>query len=173
WMMWNWLVGGLQSGATLVLYDGNPAYPDASRLFDLIDTEGVTHFGTSAKFVQAVEKAGIEPIKSHSLETLRVLYSTGSPLLHESYDFLYQKVKPDLLVSSISGGTDIISTFALGNPMLPVYRGELQCLGLGMDVAVFDDDGQAVSGEKGELVCRTPFPCCPVAFWNDPDGQRF
>ncbi|SOC14288.1 acetoacetyl-CoA synthetase [Alloalcanivorax xenomutans] len=173
WMMWNWLVGGLQSGATLVLYDGNPAYPDASRLFDLIDTEGVTHFGTSAKFVQAVEKAGIEPIKSHSLETLRVLYSTGSPLLHESYDFLYQKVKPDLLVSSISGGTDIISTFALGNPMLPVHRGELQCLGLGMDVAVFDDDGQAVSGEKGELVCRTPFPCCPVAFWNDPDGQRF
>src|SRR5699024_10459843 len=130
--------------------------------------EKITHFGTSAKFVQAVEKAGVVPRDSHRLESLRTLYSTGSPLLHESYDFLYEKVKPDLLVSSISGGTDIISCFALGNPLLPVYRGELQCLGLGLDVAVFNDEGQPVTGEKGELVCRSPFPACPVAFWNDP-----
>ena len=173
WMMWNWLVSGLQTGATLVLYDGNPAYPDAARLFDLIDAEKITHFGTSAKFVQAVEKAGIVPRESHDLSTLRTLMSTGSPLLHESYDFLYEQVKPDLLVSSISGGTDILSCFALGNPVVPVYRGELQCLGLGLDVAVFNDDGEAVVGEKGELVCRAPFPACPVAFWNDPDEQRF
>ncbi|ASK34288.1 acetoacetate--CoA ligase [Alcanivorax sp. N3-2A] len=173
WMMWNWLVGGLQTGATLVLYDGNPAWPDATRLFDLVDAENITHFGTSAKFIQAVEKAGAVPRDSHDLGTLRTLLSTGSPLLHESYDFLYQQVKPDLLVSSISGGTDIISCFALGNPMLPVYRGELQCLGLGLDVAVVNDDGQPVSGEKGELVCLSPFPACPVAFWNDPDEQRF
>ena len=173
WMMWNWLVSGLQTGATLVLYDGNPAYPDATRLFDVIDAEKITHFGTSAKFVQAVEKAGAVPRDSHDLSTLRTLYSTGSPLLHESYDFLYEKVKPDLLVSSISGGTDIISCFALGSPLVPVYRGELQCLGLGLDVAVFNDDGEPVVGEKGELVCRAPFPACPVAFWNDPDEERF
>ena len=173
WMMWNWLVSGLQTGATLVLYDGNPAYPDAARLFDLIDAEKITHFGTSAKFVQAVEKAGVVPRDSHDLSTLRTLMSTGSPLLHESYDFLYEQVKPDLLVSSISGGTDILSCFALGSPAVPVYRGELQCLGLGLDVAVFNDDGEAVIGEKGELVCRAPFPACPVAFWNDPDEQRF
>ncbi|HCQ34654.1 MAG TPA: acetoacetate--CoA ligase, partial [Alcanivorax sp.] len=173
WMMWNWLVSGLQTGATLVLYDGNPAYPDATRLFDVIDAEKITHFGTSAKFVQAVEKAGAVPRDSHDLSTLRTLYSTGSPLLHESYDFLYEKVKPDLLVSSISGGTDIISCFALGSPLVPVYRGELQCLGLGLDVAVYNDDGEPVVGEKGELVCRAPFPACPVAFWNDPDEERF
>ena len=173
WMMWNWLVGGLQTGATLVLYDGNPAYPEATRLFDLIDAERITHFGTSAKFVQAVEKAGAVPRESHSLASLRTLFSTGSPLLHESYDFLYQQVKADLLVSSISGGTDIVSCFALGNPLLPVYRGELQCLGLGLDVAVVNDNGEPVNGEKGELVCLTPFPACPVAFWNDPDEQRF
>ena len=111
--------------------------------------------------------------KSHQLNELRTLFSTGSPLLHESYDFLYQQVKPDLLVSSISGGTDIISCFALGNPLVPVYRGELQCLGLGMDVCVLDDSGQALSDRKGELVCRQPFPSCPVQFWNDPDGTRF
>ena len=173
WMMWNWLICGLHTGATLVLYDGNPAYPDTGRLFDLIDAEGITHFGTSAKFVQAVEKSGLCPKDSHDLSTLRTLFSTGSPLLHESYDYLYQQVKSSLLVSSISGGTDIISCFALGNPMLSVYRGELQCLGLGMDVAVFDDNGQPLADRKGELVCRTPFPSCPVRFWNDPDGQRF
>ncbi|MGK0392170.1 acetoacetate--CoA ligase [Alcanivorax borkumensis] len=173
WMMWNWLICGLHTGATLVLYDGNPAYPNTGRLFDLIDAEGITHFGTSAKFVQAVEKSGLCPKDSHDLGTLRTLFSTGSPLLHESYDYLYQQVKSSLLVSSISGGTDIVSCFALGNPMLPVYRGELQCLGLGMDVAVFDDAGKPLADSKGELVCRSPFPSCPVSFWNDPDGQRF
>mgnify|MGYP003308677936 FL=1 len=156
-----------------MLYDGNPAYPDTGRLFDLIDAEKITLFGTSAKFVQAVEKSGLRPKDSHDLGALRTLFSTGSPLLHESYDYLYQQVKPSLLVSSISGGTDIISCFALGNPMLPVYRGELQCLGLGMDVAVFDDNGQPLADSKGELVCRSPFPSCPVSFWNDPEGQRF
>ncbi|MED5239306.1 MAG: acetoacetate--CoA ligase [Pseudomonadota bacterium] len=173
WMMWNWLICGLHTGATLVLYDGNPGYPDTARLFDLIDAEGITHFGTSAKFIQAVEKSGLTPADSHNLASLRVLFSTGSPLLHESYDFLYQQVKEDLLVSSISGGTDIISCFALGNPLLPVFRGELQCLGLGMDVDVFDDQGAPVASGKGELVCRQPFPSCPVKFWNDPDGNRF
>lgn len=173
WMMWNWLISGLQTGATLVLYDGNPAYPDITRLLDLVDAEGITHFGTSAKFIQALEKNNAQPIKSHDLSSLRTLLSTGSPLLHESYDYIYEHIKPDLLVSSISGGTDIVSCFALGHPLLPVYRGELQCLGLGMDVAVFNENGESVEGEKGELVCRQPFPCCPVKFWNDPDGERF
>ncbi len=173
WMMWNWLLCGLHTGATLVLYDGNPAYPNTARLFDLVDDEAITHFGTSAKFIQAVEKSGLKPRESHDLATLRTLFSTGSPLLHESYDYLYEQVKANLLVSSISGGTDIISCFALGNPLLPVYRGELQCPGLGMDVAVFDDDGEPLADSKGELVCRQPFPCCPIQFWNDPDGSRF
>ena len=173
WMMWNWLICGLHTGATLVLYDGNPGYPSTSRLFDLVDAEGITHLGTSAKFIQAVEKSGLVPKTSHDLGTLRTLFSTGSPLLHESYDFLYQQVKTDMLVSSISGGTDIISCFALGNPLLPVYRGELQCQGLGMDVAVFNDQGVPISQAKGELVCRQPFPSCPIKFWNDADGSRF
>ncbi len=173
WMMWNWLICGLHTGATLVLYDGNPGFPNTARLFDLVDEEGITHMGTSAKFIQAVEKSGLVPSESHDLGTLRTLFSTGSPLLHESYDFLYQQVKNDLLVSSISGGTDIISCFALGNPLLPVYRGELQCPGLGMDVAVLDDNGNPLTGSKGELVCLQPFPSCPVQFWNDADGSRF
>ena len=173
WMMWNWLICGLHTGATLVLYDGNPGYPSTSRLFDLVDAEGITHLGTSAKFIQAVEKSGLVPKTSHDLGTLRTLFSTGSPLLHESYDFLYQQVKTEMLVSSISGGTDIISCFALGNPLLPVYRGELQCQGLGMDVAVFNDQGVPISQAKGELVCRQPFPSCPIKFWNDADGRRF
>ncbi|MGB2248802.1 MAG: acetoacetate--CoA ligase [Alcanivorax sediminis] len=173
WMMWNWLICGLHTGATVVLYDGSPGFPSTARLFDLVDAEGITHLGTSAKFIQAVEKSGLVPKETHTLSTLRTLFSTGSPLLHESYDFLYQQVKQGLLVSSISGGTDIISCFALGNPLLPVYRGELQCPGLGMDVAVLDDQGNKLAGAKGELVCLQPFPSCPVQFWNDPDGSRF
>ena len=173
WMMWNWLVSGLQTGASIVLYDGNPAWPDTARLFDLVDAEQITHFGTSAKFVQAVEKSGLKPRQQHSLKTLKVLFSTGSPLLHESYDYIYRDIKADLLVASISGGTDIVSCFALGNPLLPVFRGELQCLGLGMDVAVFNDAGIPVDNEKGELVCRTPFPSMPVGFWNDDDGRKY
>jgi acetoacetyl-CoA synthetase len=173
WMMWNWLVSGLQTGASIVLYDGNPAWPDTARLFDLVDAEQITHFGTSAKFIQAVEKSGLKPMQQHSLKTLKVLFSTGSPLLHESYDYIYRDIKADLLVASISGGTDIVSCFALGNPLLPVFRGELQCLGLGMDVAVFNDAGTQVDNEKGELVCRTPFPSMPVGFWNDDDGRKY
>jgi acetoacetyl-CoA synthetase len=173
WMMWNWLISGLQTGASIVLYDGNPAWPDSARLFDLIDAEQITHFGTSAKFIQAVEKSGLKPVQQHSLNTLKVLFSTGSPLLHESYDYIYRDIKADLLVASISGGTDIVSCFALGNPLLPVFRGELQCLGLGMDVAVYNDAGIAVDNQKGELVCRTPFPSMPVGFWNDDDGSKY
>jgi acetoacetyl-CoA synthetase len=173
WMMWNWLVSGLQTGASIVLYDGNPAWPDTARLFDLVDAEQITHLGTSAKFIQAVEKSGLKPMQQHSLKTLKVLFSTGSPLLHESYDYIYRDIKADLLVASISGGTDIVSCFALGNPLLPVFRGELQCLGLGMDVAVFNDAGIPVDNEKGELVCRTPFPSMPIGFWNDTNGSKY
>ncbi|MFN3713324.1 MAG: acetoacetate--CoA ligase [Alcanivoracaceae bacterium] len=173
WMMWNWLISGLQTGASIVLYDGNPGWPDTARLFDLIDAEQITHFGTSAKFIQAVEKSGLKPKTQHALSSLKVLLSTGSPLLHESYDYIYRDIKQDLLVASISGGTDIVSCFALGNPLLPVYRGELQCLGLGMDVAIYDDAGTAIDEQKGELVCRTPFPSMPVGFWNDDDGHKY
>ena len=173
WMMWNWLVSGLQTGASIVLYDGNPAWPDTARLFDLIDAEKITHFGTSAKFIQAVEKSGLKPMQQHSLKALKALFSTGSPLLHESYDYIYRDIKADLLVASISGGTDIVSCFALGNPLLPVFRGELQCLGLGMDVAVYNDSGVLVDNQKGELVCRTPFPSMPISFWNDEDGSKY
>ena len=173
WMMWNWMLSGLQAGATLVLYDGNPAFPDSGRLFSMLEKENVSHFGTSAKFLQSVEKAGCRPGNEYDLSDLRVLLSTGSPLLDDGFDFVYREIKHDIQLSSISGGTDIVSCFALGNPMLPVIRGELQCAGLGMDVAVFNSDGKPVEGEKGELVCRAPFPCMPVGFWNDADGQRY
>ena len=173
WMMWNWLASVLASGATLLLYEGAPFYPDGNALFDFADETGMTHFGTSAKFIDALKKSGLKPAENHSLETLRAMLSTGSPLAPESFDFVYQHIKSDICLSSITGGTDIISCFALGNPALPVYRGEIQCIGLGMDVAAFDDDGNAVMGAKGELVCRTPFPSMPVGFWNDPDGSKY
>ena len=173
WMMWNWLVSGLASGATLLLYDGAPFYPDGNRLFDIADEIGLNVFGTSAKFIDAVKKAGLEPRKSHDLGSLKTLLSTGSPLMPESFDFVYESIKKDLCLSSISGGTDLISCFALGNPTLPVHRGEIQCLGLGMKVEAFDDDGRSVVEEKGELVCTTAFPSMPVGFWNDPDGSRY
>jgi acetoacetyl-CoA synthetase len=173
WMMWNWLVSSLAVGATLVLYDGSPLFPGPSRLFDLIDSEKISIFGTSAKFLTAVEKAGLKPCDSHSLTSLRTILSTGSPLAPKNYDFVYTQIKSDLCLSSISGGTDIISCFALGNPNLPVYRGELQCLGLGMAVKVFDDNGHSIVGQKGELVCTQPFPSMPIYFWNDPDGHLF
>ncbi|MDF1820834.1 MAG: acetoacetate--CoA ligase [Alcanivoracaceae bacterium] len=173
WMMWNWLLSGLQAGASLVLYDGNPAWPDSGRLFDMAATLSVTHFGTSAKFIQAVEKSGLQPARQYDLSAMRVLYSTGSPLLHESYDFIYAHISDSVQLSSISGGTDIISCFALGNPLLPVIRGELQCAGLGMDVAVYDQDGQAVIGERGELVCQRPFPSMPTGFWDDDGDKRY
>ncbi|MBL8397328.1 MAG: acetoacetate--CoA ligase [Candidatus Accumulibacter sp.] len=178
WMMWNWLVSGLASGATLLLYDGSPfAGPSGASghlLFDYADREGMTHFGTSAKFIDAVAKAGLRPGQTHRLAELRVMFSTGSPLVPESFDFVYRHLKTDLLLASISGGTDILSCFALGNPLLPVYRGELQCRGLGMAVEVFDDDGQPLPpGARGELVCTAPFPSMPIGFWNDPEGRKY
>ncbi|MCB1918965.1 MAG: acetoacetate--CoA ligase [Candidatus Competibacteraceae bacterium] len=173
WMMWNWLMSGLASGATLLLYDGNPFVKNGRILFDFADAEGMTHFGTSAKFIDALAKANAQPRVSHRLDRLRVLLSTGSPLAPEGFDYVYRHIKPDLQLASISGGTDIVSCFVLGNPCAPVYRGEIQCRGLGMAVEVFDERGQPVRGAKGELVCTRPFPAMPVGFWNDPDGVKY
>jgi len=173
WMMWNWLVSGLASGATLLLYDGNPFVAGGRVLFDYAEAEGMTHFGTSARFIDAVAKAGLTPRASHDLARLRVMFSTGSPLAPEGFDYVYRDIKPDLQLASISGGTDIVSCFVLGNPCAPVYRGEIQCRGLGMAVEVFDETGRPVRGAKGELVCTRPFPAMPVGFWNDPDGARY
>lgn len=173
WMMWNWLVSGLASEATLLLYDGAPTYPSPNVLFDLADAERMTLFGTSAKFIDACAKAGIAPIKTHKLTSLRTITSTGSPLVDESFDYVYRCIKEDVHLASISGGTDIVSCFVLGNPIGPVYRGEIQARGLGMAVEVFDDDGEPVRGVKGELVCVKPFPSMPLSFWNDPDGKKY
>ena len=173
WMMWNWLVSGLALGATLVLFDGSPFHPAAERLIDLIDAENISLFGTSAKFIAALEKAGAKPRETHKLSRLKAILSTGSPLAHESFEYVYRDIKADLCLSSISGGTDIVSCFSLGNPTLPVWRGELQCKGLGMDVQVWDDAGKPVIGEKGELVCARHFPSMPVGFWKDADGEKF
>jgi len=173
WMMWNWFVSGLAVGATLVLYDGSPSHPDGNALWNLADEVGISVFGTSAKWISAIEKAGIKPRETHKLLQLKTILSTGSPLPPESYDYVYRDIKERVLLASISGGTDIISCFALGNPLLPVYRGELQCRGLGMKVEILDDAGNPVREEKGELACTAPFPSMPVAFWNDPDGEKY
>ena len=173
WMMWNWLVSGLALGATLVLYDGSPFEPSAERLIDLVDAENISIFGTSAKYLAALEKAGVEPNRSHQLSRLKAVLSTGSPLAHEGFDYVYRCFKADLCLSSISGCTDIVSCFALGNPTAPVWRGELQCKGLGMAVEVWDDEGQRLAEGKGELVCSKPFPSMPLGFWKDEDGSRF
>jgi acetoacetyl-CoA synthetase len=173
WMMWNWLVSGLASGATLLLYDGSPFVGRGRVIFDFADAEGMTHLGTSAKFIDAIAKAGLKPRETHRLAKLRAVLSTGSPLAPEGFDYVYQHVKSDVCLSSISGGTDIVSCFVLGNPMAPVWRGEIQAKGLGMAVEVFDDEGKPVRGEKGELVCTKPFPAMPVGFWNDPDGAKY
>ena len=173
WMMWNWFVSGLAVGATLVLYDGSPSHPDGNALWNLADEVGISVFGTSAKWISAIEKAGIKPRETHKLLQLKTILSTGSPLPPESYDYVYRDIKERVLLASISGGTDIISCFALGNPLLPVYRGELQCRGLGMKVEIIDDAGNPVREEKGELACTAPFPSMPVAFWNDPDGEKY
>lgn len=173
WMMWNWLVSGLSVGATIVLFDGSPFHPKPEVLWDLVDDVGVTIFGTSAKYISALEKAGVKPRESHKLLALKTVLSTGSPLAPESFDFVYRDIKPRLLLGSISGGTDIVSCFALAAPILPVYRGELQCRGLGMKVEIFDEDGRAIRETPGELVCTAPFPSMPVAFWNDPDGSKY
>lgn len=173
WMMWNWLVGGLSQGATLLLYDGSPFYPDANVLWDFADAEKMTMFGTSAKYIDALHKAGATPGTSHKLTHLRGMASTGSPLAPESFDFVYEHIKEDIHLASIAGGTDIISCFMLGSPTEPVWRGEIQRPGLGMAVDVFDDDGHSVRGEKGELVCTKAFPSMPIGFWNDPDGEKY
>ena len=173
WMMWNWMASSLAMGATVVLYDGSPLHPRADVLWDMIATERVTVFGTSAKYLAISEKADASPLRTHDVSSLRSILSTGSPLAHHSYDYVYRNVKPDVHLASISGGTDIISCFALGNPTAPVYRGELQCRGLGMAVDVFDAAGNGVLSTPGELVCTRPFPSMPVSFWNDPDGSRY
>jgi len=173
WMMWNWLVSGLATGATVVLYDGSPTKPRGEILWDLAEAERITVFGTSARFLAHCEKQGLEPATSHHLSPLRTILSTGSPLAPEGFDYVYRSVKRDVCLASISGGTDIISCFALGNPLLPVYRGELQCRGLGMKVEVFDENGRPVVGEAGELVCTQSFPSMPIGLWGDADGSRY
>jgi len=173
WMMWNWLVSGLAADATLLLYDGSPFINRGKALWDFAESERMTHFGTSAKYIDAAKKICTVPSKDYELSQLRTMFSTGSPLGPESFDYVYQCVKEDLCLSSISGGTDIVSCFALGNPTLPVWRGELQCRGLGMAVDVWDDDGKPIRGDKGELVCTAPFPSMPVRFWNDPKGAKY
>ncbi|MCK5621444.1 MAG: AMP-binding protein, partial [Alphaproteobacteria bacterium] len=168
-----WLVGGLTQEATLLLYDGSPFHPDGNVLFDFADTHGMTLFGTSAKYIDALSKAGLKPMDSHDLSTVRAMASTGSPLAPESFDYVYSNVKKDICLSSISGGTDIVSCFMLGSPAAPVWRGEIQAAGLGMAVEVFDDDGNSLIGEKGELVCTRPFPPMPIGFWDDEGGARY
>ncbi|MEQ1953892.1 acetoacetate--CoA ligase [Mesorhizobium sp. CN2-181] len=173
WMMWNWLVSGLASGATLLLYDGSPFHPNGNVLFDFADQEAMTYFGTSAKFIDSVRKAGLRPVETHDLSTIRTISSTGSPLSPEDFQFVYDGIKTDAHLASISGGTDIVSCFVLGVPTEPVWIGEIQGAGLGMAVNVWDDDGKSVRREKGELVCTKAFPSMPVGFWNDPDGKKY
>jgi acetoacetyl-CoA synthetase len=172
-MMWNWLVTALASRATLLLYDGSPFHPDGNVLFDFADDTRMTLFGTSARFIDAVHKAGLSPVDTHDLGSIRTMTSTGSPLVPESFDFVYEHIKRDIHLASISGGTDIVSCFVGGNPTGPVWRGEIQARALGMKVEVFDERGTPVVGEKGELVCTMPFPSMPIGFWNDPDGSRY
>ncbi|WP_198649999.1 acetoacetate--CoA ligase [Zobellella maritima] len=173
WMMWNWLASALASGATLLLYEGSPFVPGGEVLWDWALETGMTLFGTSAKYLEALEKQHIRPADSHNLGTLRTLCSTGSTLTPEQFDYVYQGIKADLQLSSIAGGTDICGCFVLGNPISPVYRGECQCIGLGLDVRVFDEQGRSVQEKRGELVCVNSFPNRPVGFWNDADGRRY
>ncbi|ALF28729.1 acetoacetyl-CoA synthetase [Brucella abortus] len=173
WMMWNWLASGIASGATLMLYDGSPFYPDGNVLFDYAAAEGMTYFGTSAKFIDAVLKAGLKPGETHDLSALRTISSTGSPLSPEGFAFVYDAIKKDVHLASISGGTDIVSCFVLGVPTEPVWQGEIQGAGLGMAVDVWNDDGKPVRGEKGELFCKKAFPSMPLQFWNDAQGEKY
>ncbi len=173
WMMWNWLTSSLSVGATILLYDGSPFYPRPNILWELAEREGITVFGTSAKYLAALEKEGVKPGKEFHLEKLKAVLSTGSPLSVESFEYVYRDIKEDLQLSSISGGTDLNGCFALGNPIGPVYEGELQCRGLGMAVQVFDEMGRPIFDKKGELVCTKPFPSMPLYFWNDPNGEKY
>lgn len=173
WMMWNWLVSGLASGATLLLYDGSPFYPDGNVLFDYAQAERMTYFGTSAKFIDALRKADLHPGKTHDLSSIRTLSSTGSPLSPEGFVYVYERIKDDVHLASISGGTDIVACFVLGVPTEPVWIGEIQGPALGMAVDVWDEHGKPIRGEKGELVCTKPFPSMPIGFWNDPQGEKY
>ena len=173
WMMWNWLISSLACGGTVVLYDGSAVYPHENQLWKLTEEHKISVLGASPKYFSTCEKAGVDPIKECDLSSLRTLLSTGSPLAIENFKWIYSHIKKDVQLASICGGTDIISCFMLGCPTLPVYPGEIQCLGLGMDVKVYNDEGKSVIGEKGELVCTTPFPSMPIYFWNDPDGKKY
>jgi acetoacetyl-CoA synthetase len=173
WMMWNWLASGLASEATLILYDGSPFAPTPAVLWDFAQEAGINVFGTSAKYIDGCAKAGLAPAKTHNLSALRLITSTGSPLAPESFEYVYREIKPDLHLASISGGTDIVSCFVLGDPTSPVWKGEIQAAGLGMAVDVYSDDGGPLRGAKGELVCLKPFVSMPVNFWNDPDGKKY
>ena len=173
WMMWNWLSSGLASEATLLLYDGSPFYPDNNAVFDFADANDMTFFGTSAKFIDACNKAGMEPAKTHKLTNVRSMGSTGSPLVPEGFTYVYEKVKADIHLASVSGGTDLLGCFVGANPFGPVWLGEIQAPALAMAIDVFDDGGNSVRGEKGELVCTKPFPSLPIGFWNDPGDKRY
>ena len=173
WMMWNWLVSGLGCGATLCLYDGSPFAPGPEVLFDFTDKAKINVFGTSAKYIDAVKKSGLEPIKTHDLSSMRLITSTGSPLAPESFEFVYRSIKKDVHLASISGGTDLVSSFAMADPTSPVWKGELQRPGLGMAVDVWSEEGKHIEGERGELVCTKSFPSMPVMFWNDPEGKKY
>jgi len=173
WMMWNWLVTGLASGVTLMLYDGSPFAPDENAMFDYAEAEKFTLFGTSAKYIDAVRNAGLRPIETHELSSLKMIASTGSPLAPENFEFVYSCIKADVHLASMSGGTDILGCFVLGVPWKPVYNGEIQGASLGMDVQVWDDNGNAMSSGKGELVCAHAFPSMPIGFWGDNDGTRY
>ena len=173
WVVWNILLTALGAEASVMLYDGSPFAKNGRILFDYAERERITHFGTSAKFIDAAAKRGLRPRDTHELGALRMLVSTGSPLAPESFDYVYDGVKPDVCLASISGGTDIMGAFAEANPVLPVYRGEMQCRSLGMAVEVYDEDGRSIVGQKGELVCTRPFPSMPLGFWNDRGGERY
>ncbi len=173
WMMWNWLASGLVAGATLILYDGAPFADDGRTLWSMAERERITIFGTSAKYISALEKSGLRPIDDYDLSSVRTILSTGSPLAPESFDFVYDAIKKDVQLASIAGGTDLLGCFAAANPLLPVRRGELQCRGLGMAVEIFDEAGSPLLEQKGELVCTKPFPSTPVCFWNDPENARY
>jgi acetoacetyl-CoA synthetase len=171
--MWNWLITGLASGACLLLYDGSPFYPDPEILWRFTSKHKCKLFGTAAKYIDALNKNSVFPGEKFDLESLKTITSTGSPLVHEGFDYVYSHIKSDVHLASISGGTDIISCFVLGTPTVPVYRGEIQCAGLGMDVDVYDDNGESKISGAGELVCKSPFPSMPIKFWNDDDGSKY
>ena len=173
WMMWNWLVTSLSIGCSIVLYDGSPFYPNGEILWELAEKIKISIFGTSAKYLDSCKNTKLQPNKFADLSKLKTILSTGSPLTNDSFDYVYNNVKQDVLLGSISGGTDIISCFALANPILPVFRGELQCKGLGMDIHSFNENGQSITNKKGELVCKSSFPSMPIYFWNDEDGKKY